>query len=189
VTTLPAALPLSRSGFVPDLATVHAEHVEHVWRSLQRLGVREPDLEDALQEVFVVVHRRLHTFDESSRMTTWLFGIALRVAAAYHRRAYRRREQLVEDAARYDESPARNPEEDAALGQARQRVTEILDAMDLEKRAVFVMFELEELAAPEIALQLGIPVGTVYSRLDAARRDFARSLRRLQLRERAGGTP
>jgi RNA polymerase sigma-70 factor, ECF subfamily len=189
VTTLPVALPYGRAGSVPDLATVHAEHVDYVWRSLQRLGVREPDLEDALQEVFVVVYRRLPSFDGSCRMTSWLFGIALRVAAAYRRRAHRRREQLVADAASDQESPGKSPEEQTALSQARERVVQILDSMDLEKRAVFVMFELEELGGPEIARELGIPIGTVYSRLDAARRDFARALRRSKLRERTGGKP
>jgi RNA polymerase sigma-70 factor, ECF subfamily len=189
VTTLPVALAFRRTRPAPDLATVHADHVDFVWRSLQRLGVREPDLEDALQEVFVVVHRRLSSFDGSCRMTSWLFGIALRVAAAHRRRAHRRREQLVAEVGDDRASPEQSPEEQTALRQARERVTTILDSMDLEKRVVFVMFELEELGGPEIALELGIPVGTVYSRLDAARRDFARALKRLELRERTGGKP
>jgi RNA polymerase sigma-70 factor (ECF subfamily) len=183
---MPTALPLS--GATPDLLEVHGEHVDYVWRSLQRLGVREPDLEDALQEVFVVVHRRLHTFDPSAQMTTWLFGIALRVAAAYHRRAHRRHERLEAEPALEQQSVADDPEQQIASRQARERVLAILDAMDLEKRVVFVMFELEELSAPEIAEQLGIPLGTVYSRLDAARRDFASSVKRLRMRERIGGT-
>jgi RNA polymerase sigma-70 factor (ECF subfamily) len=184
VTAMPTALPLSESGSPPDLIAVHADHVDYVWRALQRLGVREPDLEDALQEVFVVVHRRLHTFDPTTRITTWLFGIALRVAAAYHRRAHRRHEHLAPDPAHDRASPSATPEEQAAVLEARERVVAILDAMDLEKRVVFVMFELEDVAAPEIARELGIPVGTVYSRLDAARRDFQASIRRLARRER-----
>jgi RNA polymerase sigma-70 factor, ECF subfamily len=187
VTVLPGALALSPSGSLPDVRAVHAEHVDYVWRSLQRLGVREHDLEDELQEVFMVVHRRLHTFDPNTRITTWLFGIALRVAAAYHRRAHRRREVLAADPVSDEQSPGESPEEQTAARQARHRVLEILDRLGLEKRAVFVMFELEELGAAEIASQLGIPIGTVYSRLNAARQEFARALQRLQLRECAGG--
>lgn len=183
MTSLPTALPIADTGSIPDLAAVHAEHVDWVFRSLQRLGVREPDLEDALQEVFVVVHRRLDSFDGTSRMTTWLFGIALRVAAAYRRRAHVRREKLSAEPALDHESPTRSPEDATARREAQERVLEILDAMDLEKRVVFVMFEVEELAAPEIARELGIPVGTVYSRLDAARKEFERAAGRLRARE------
>ncbi|MEI8259466.1 MAG: sigma-70 family RNA polymerase sigma factor [Deltaproteobacteria bacterium] len=75
----------------PDASAVYTEHAEFVWKGLFRLGVRESDLEDMVQEVFMVVHRRISSFDGSSRMTTWLFGIAMRVAAGYHRRAHRRR--------------------------------------------------------------------------------------------------
>src|SRR5688572_18292724 len=119
-------------------------------------------------------------------MTTWLFGIALRVAAAHHRRAHRRLERLDAQPALDHVSLSHDPEEDTARREARDRVLSILDAMDLEKRAVFVMFELEEMAAPEIARELGIPVGTVYSRLDAARKEFTRAAARLRSRERRG---
>src|SRR4029079_6330881 len=61
---------------------IYQANADFVWRSLQRLGIRDPDLDDVLQEVFVVVHQRLHTFDGSAKMTTWLFAICLRVASA-----------------------------------------------------------------------------------------------------------
>lgn len=75
-----------------DVSRVYREQAGFVWASLQRLGVRAPDLEDVLQEVFVVVHKRLGTFDGSSKITTFLFGICLRVASAYRRRGFRRNE-------------------------------------------------------------------------------------------------
>jgi RNA polymerase sigma-70 factor (ECF subfamily) len=187
VTTLPTALPLAETGVTPDLAELHAEHVDWVFRSLQRLGVREPDLEDALQEVFVVVHRRLDSFDGSSRITTWLFGIAMRVAAAHRRKAHRRLELLSADPTTEHVSQGRSPEEQAVASEAREQVLVILDSMDLPKRVVFVMFELEEMSAPSIAHELEIPIGTVYSRLDAARKEFVRAAQRLRNRERRGG--
>jgi RNA polymerase sigma-70 factor (ECF subfamily) len=165
-----------------DVLAVHAEHAEFVWVTLQRLGVRPADVEDLLQEVFLVVHRRLDTFDASSRMTTWLFGICLRIAAAHRRRAYVRRERTgegLDDAADANE----NPEEAAVARQGRARLYAILDMMDLERRALFVMFEIDEVPCIEIARTLGVPLGTVYSRLHAARQEFDAAARRFQARE------
>ncbi|MGA2450520.1 MAG: sigma-70 family RNA polymerase sigma factor [Polyangiaceae bacterium] len=164
-----------------DVVSVHHEHANFVWLTLQRLGVRDADIEDLLQEVFVVVHQRLHTFDGSARMTTWLFGICLRVASAYRRRAYRRREQSVAEVPE-DAATGESPEEAAATAQARARLRAALDLMDLDKRAIFVMFELDELSCEAIAEMLSIPLGTVYSRLHAARKAFEQSLARVQAR-------
>ncbi len=154
-----------------------------MWRSLQRLGVRDVDLEDTLQEVFLVVHRRLDSFDGSAKPTTWLFGICLRVAAAYRRRAHRRREESVEDMDR-ERHGASSPEEQATRREALGRLQQALDSMTLDKRAVFVMFEVDGMSCGEIATVMGVPVGTVYSRLHAARSDFHRCLRREDLKSR-----
>jgi RNA polymerase sigma-70 factor (ECF subfamily) len=173
----------SREASRLDVLSIHEHHADFVWRALQRMGVREADVEDALQEVFVVVHHRLHTFDRSARMTTWLYGICTRVAAAYRRRAHRRREQVVAEVpedGQYDEG---TPEQAAIARQARARLLAILDLMDLEKRALFVMFELDEVPCEEIAEILGIPLGTVYSRLHAARKEFEAAMKRFAARE------
>jgi RNA polymerase sigma-70 factor (ECF subfamily) len=170
-----------------DLLSIHAQHADFVWLTLQRLGVRDADVEDLLQEVFVVVHRRLHTFDGRSRMSSWLYGISVRVAAAHRRRAFQRREQIggVPETA----DRAATPEEAVAARQAQARLRAVLDAMDLEKRALFVMFEIDEVPCETIADFLGVPVGTVYSRLHAARKDFEAALRRVEARAsgRRGG--
>jgi RNA polymerase sigma-70 factor (ECF subfamily) len=163
-----------------DLTTIHDRHAEFVWLSLQRLGVADADVEDLLQEVFVVVHRRLDSYDASSRVTTWLFGICLRVVAAYRRRAFRRHERSVADVPDHPGPDEGGPEEAAAARQARERLRAVLDRMDLEKRALFVMFEIDELPCEAIAEMLSIPIGTVYSRLHAARKDFERALAREQ---------
>lgn len=172
----------------PTVSSVQEEHGDFVWKSLQRLGVREADLEDMAQEVFVVVHRRLHTFDGSAKMTTWLFGICTRVAAGYRRRAYLRRERSVPDVP--DDAggdDARGPEEEASARQSRALLDRLLAELDVEKRAVFVMFEIDELSCDEIAAVVGVPVGTVYSRLHAARKAFAKALARHQARASRGG--
>jgi RNA polymerase sigma-70 factor (ECF subfamily) len=161
------------------VADVHAAHADFVWRSLARLGVRDEDLPDMLQEVFLVVHRRLHTYDETSKLTSWLFGICLRIAAAYRRRAHRRRERPF--AAVPEPAAPEAPGPERAL-QARQDLEALLDALPLERRAIFVMFEIDGLSCQQIAETLEVPVGTVHSRLHAARRAFEKALVRRRAR-------
>jgi RNA polymerase sigma-70 factor, ECF subfamily len=171
-----------------DVSSLHDEHADFVWRTLQRLGVRDADLEDMMQEVFVVVQKRLHTYDRTSKVTTWLFGICMRVAARYRRRAYVRREEPYENVPEgLLEADRAGPEAQVEDRQAREKLARILDEMDLERRAVFVMFELDELGCEEIAAIVGVPVGTVYSRLSAARREFQKIVSRTQAREAHGG--
>jgi len=171
-----------------DVAQVHEEHADFVWRSLQRLGVASQDLEDLLQEVFIVVHKKLATFNHSARVTTWLFGICLRVASTHRRSARRRYEHVGLPARDTADSGARtNPESALAERQALVRLEIALGAMTLERRAVFVMFEIEGISAPVIAETLGVPVGTVYSRLSTARAEFSESLARLERRDTQRG--
>lgn len=166
-----------------DLEAVHAEHVDFVWASLQRLGVREPDLQDLTQDVFMIVHDRLHTFDASLPMPPWLFGICRKVAAAHRRKAYVRREKPTAAVADDQVQGGPGPEDAAQARQARARLDSLLDELDPEKRAVLVMFEIDELPCETIAVQLGIPVGTVYSRLHSARKAFEKALERSRARD------
>ncbi|GAC1599499.1 MAG: RNA polymerase sigma factor [Polyangiales bacterium] len=168
-----------------DVTAIHAAHADFVWTTLQRFGVRDADLEDMLQEVFIVVHRRLDSFDGTSRMTTWLFGIAMRVAAAHRRKAHVRRERSVEEVPENvsETNPVENPEQATIRMEGRARLHHILEQMDLERRAVFVMFEIEELSCEEIAKTIGVPVGTVYSRLHKARKEFEAALSRTNARD------
>jgi RNA polymerase sigma-70 factor, ECF subfamily len=168
-----------------DVARAYEAHAPFVYASLQRLGVRPDDLEDLLHEVFVVVQKRVHTFDRSSKPTTWLFGICMRVASAYRRRGFRRNELAVaEPPEQTDAAPT--PEQDLATAESRRRLEELLDELDLEKRAVFVMFEIDEMPCEEIATIIGVPIGTVYSRLHAARKSFQHALARMHARDARG---
>jgi RNA polymerase sigma-70 factor (ECF subfamily) len=170
-----------------DVAKVHAAHADFVWRSLARLGVRQEDLSDMLQEVFVVVHRRADSYDGTGKVTSWLFGICLRVASGYRRSLGRRREQALDapDGRRTAEHD--DPEARLDAKRARALLTRVLDAMPLDKRAIFAMFEIDGLSCGEIAEQLDVPVGTVHSRLHAARAAFAKSLQRERARSQRGG--
>jgi RNA polymerase sigma-70 factor (ECF subfamily) len=159
-----------------DVAEVFARHGDFVWRTLQRMGVRDADLEDLAQEVFMVVHRQLAGFRGRSRMTTWLYGISARVASTHRRRAWVRRELPASDW--NEESSSAGPEEALGLAEERRMLAEVMELMDIEKRWLFVTFELDEVPCEEIATILGVPVGTVHSRLHAARREFSAALKR-----------
>ena len=169
----------------PDVAAIYAQHGPFLWRCLSRAGVPDGDLPDALQEVLLVVHRRLDSFDGSCQLTTWLFGICLRVAATARRSQRRRREEMIDPSKREHRLvETGNPEEHALAQDARRRLDAALEQLDPEKRAVLVMFELEGLACAEIAGLLGVPKGTVFSRLASARQTFLLALQRLEERDK-----
>ena len=175
---------------VLDVTVLHDEYADFVWRSLQRLGVPTSNLEDALQDVFVVVHRRLDSYDASCKISTWLFGICLRIASSHRRRAYLKHEKAsLEFYDAVDKQPRADPEGFALRREAERRLEMTLASMSLEKRAVFVMFEIEGLPAHAIADSLGIPLGTVHSRLHNARLEFTAAIARQELTRKVGGVP
>lgn len=159
-----------------DFREIYDAHLPFVWRSLRRLGVREPDVPDAAQEVFLVVYRRLSEFEGRAKLTTWLFRICYRVAQDRSRRAHVRREVL--DDSGVPEGADPSPDTSTALERREDlRLFEAaLARMDMEQRAVFGLFELEAMSGEDIAQALDIPLGTVYSRLKAARESFRKSV-------------
>jgi len=155
---------------------VYAAHVAFVFRTLRQLGVPEASLEDAVQNVFLVVHRKLGEFEGRAAMRTWLFRIVRRVASDARRSVRRRGTSESVDETLID--GGRSPDDAAARNEAAQRLARLLESLDEDKRAVFVLAELEEMSAPEIAEALGVNVNTVGSRLRAAREAFERALER-----------
>jgi len=175
---------------VLDLRSVHAQHAEFVWASLQRLGVRASDLADVQQDVFVVVHQKLHVYDGRASLRSWLFGICRRRAAAHRRKAWFRREETTDVLDEYvDESALGDAEAQAEKRQALTKLEAILDRMDVDKRVVFVMFELEGISCEVIAETIGVPVGTVYSRLHMARKFIEKAVERLAAQNGKAGAP
>lgn len=167
---------------LPDLRAIFEEHVDHVGNSLRRLGVRDADVPDLVQEVFVVLHHILPDYDPARPMWPWIFGIVYRTAAAYRRKAYR---EVLDDGALTAERADSSVNLDEAIrqGQDRALVQKALQYVELTRRAVFVMAEFDDVSVPEIAVALGIGVNTAYSRLRLARKDFHEAASRL-LRER-----
>ena len=165
------------------VAELYEAHADMVWRSLRRLGVPISSLEDAVQDVFVVVHSRLAEFEQRSSVKTWIFGIVLRVASAHRRKRARRESEITsDDCELVGTSP--DPQQAAQEAEAAAIVERILDEFEDDRRSVFVMLELEDFSAQQVAASLGISVNTVHSRLRLARRDFEAGLKRLRAREK-----
>ena len=168
-TSCPSMSAASIVEIAPTFEAIFREHAPYVWRALRRLGVRDVDLEDMCQDVFLVVHRRLSTFHGGSSIRTWLYGICIRAASDYRRRPHRAREAPAGD--ELPEVPAAPEQEDIVeRSLARDRLDDALDALDEAKRAVFVLYEIEGLLMPEVAEAVGCPLQTAYSRLHAARK-------------------
>lgn len=160
-------------GAAPAFDAVYAAHVAFVWRVLRTFGVAEAHIEDAVQDVFVVVHRRLAEWQGRAAITTWLFAIARRVASGYRRRAGARaasRTEALHDGL-VDDGTA-DPFAEMSRQQAAATVLAILEQLDEPKRMVFALVELEQLSVPEVARMLDLNLNTAYSRLRLARQAF-----------------
>ncbi len=160
---------------------MYEAQLDFVWRNLRRLGVGEADVDDKAQEVFVVAHRRFAEFEERGHgPRAWLFQIVLRVASDARR--HRRRHPVDPDGGVAQERQSMPPNQADAID-ARQRL-DLLDralrTIDLGKRAVLLLHEVEEMTAPEVAEVLGIPLNTVYSRLRVARGELEEAVSKLQ---------
>lgn len=147
---------------------MYVEHFDFACRSLRLLGVRPDVLEDAAQDVFGVVLRKLDDFTESASMKTWIFAIVQRVAANY-RRASRRKQAGLERLREPEPEREPSPEAFAEAAQAAARIQAFCDQLDEPRRAVFVLALMEDVPAREIAPALGIPLFTVYSRVRSLR--------------------
>lgn len=150
-------------------------HAATVWRALRHFGVGEREIEDAAQEVFVVVHRQLSEGTEPEHPRAWLYGIAWRVGAAWRRKAQRRRE-VFDDAIEPEPDSARDPSRTLEAQRRLANLERALASLPDEQRAVFVLYEIEELTMREIGSALECSINTAFSRLYAARRKVAESL-------------
>ena len=164
---------------------VYAEHAPFVWRSLRALGVPPASVDDALQDVFVVVHRKLATFRGPARLQTWLFAIARRVASHYRRAAGRaQRTEAIDEAAPIVDTASTF--EEASRNEAAALLVEVLAELDDAKRELLILVELEQIPIPDVAAHLRVPLNTAYSRVRLARKAFTAALAK---RRTKGTTP
>jgi RNA polymerase sigma-70 factor (ECF subfamily) len=168
-----------------SFADLYRAQAKFVWRMLRRLGVPEADLDDAMHEVFMVAFRRRESLWGPEYERSWLFGIARRVAQQTRRKVQRRPDALDEasPAARTDDGPERQVARREELAIARAAI----DGLDERRKMVFVMAEVEQMSAPEIARALDVPVNTVYSRLRKARMEFEEAVARARGSDEEGG--
>lgn len=165
--------------------TIFDEQFSYVWGALRRLGVRAEDAEDRTLEVFVAIHEKLATYDESLPIRPWLLGFAYRVASHARRAEGRRKEVFGVDHAL--PAPGAPPDELLIASEERAILAEALDTLDLERRAVLVMHDWLGEPIPDVARALGIPLNTAYSRLRLARVDVAQAVKAVT--RRRGGRP
>lgn len=160
---------VSAADAAPSFREVFDKHARYVWRSLLGLGVRERDVADASQQAFLVVHDRLAAGQvPAGALRTFIYGVCLRVASDFRRRAHRRHERLFAD----PPEPSQEPEQERAAShrQALAQLEAVLAELPARQREAFVLYEIEELSMNEVAVALGCPLQTAYSRLHAARR-------------------
>ena len=166
----------SSSATIDVCFEAYQREVNYLLGSLRRLGVPSADLEDVAHEVFLVMHRRWEDYDHQRPLRPWLFGIAFRVAAAQRRRGARE----VPSDAHEAEAFGTAPDDAAAAGETRGLLLKALAYLPLERRAVLLMHDVDEMPMREIAEQLELPLFTAYSRLRKARKELDAALQRLQ---------
>ncbi|AKU94685.1 RNA polymerase sigma factor RpoE [Labilithrix luteola] len=161
-----------------DVATIVREHGPYVHRLLRRLGVAPADVDDAFQEVFVVVHRKLDSFEGRGPIRGWVYGICIRVGARHRRRRAARHEV----SGAIDELAASGPTPEGTFRtlEARRLLDSFLDKLDDDKRSVFVLYELEGLPMQDVAVLTNCALPTAYSRLRIAREVVFDAIRRFQ---------
>jgi RNA polymerase sigma-70 factor, ECF subfamily len=164
--------PALAANGLPTPRALYEAEADYVWNTLRRLGVSSSDIEDQTHEVFMAAFRQLHRYDPGRPIRPWLFGFAVKVASHFRRQARHRHEIPGDLPVTPDGKP--HPEEAATAAQDRQRLQAALEILDLPKRAVVVLHEIEGRPIPEVAEILGIPVNTAYSRLRLARAELIR---------------
>ncbi len=169
---------------VPSLRELFEAHYAFVWRTMRHFGLDEASADDAAQDTFVVVHRRLADYDGRTHIRGWLYGIARRVASTTERGAVRARRRLE----RYEvPRSAVDPDDAIAREEANAWVAEFLGSLPAPQRDAFFLVDIEGLSAKDMASTLEINVNTATSRLRLGRERFAQALERRKAKgEREG---
>lgn len=159
-----------------DFARVFDEHLDRVWRALHAMGVPAHQVEDAAQEVFLIVHDKLDTFEGRSKLSTWIYAITHRIGANYRNKQRRLPRHCPLDAS--EPSPDGTPEQQVSQREAARVVDDFCRTLDDGMRDVFVLCLLEEQSAVEVAAMLGLSPNTVYSRVRLLRSGLRVALER-----------
>jgi RNA polymerase sigma-70 factor, ECF subfamily len=164
----------------PSFLELYETYLDFVWSMTRHLGVERSEMDDIVQEIFFIIHRRLHTIEQPESLRSWIYSIVRRVVSGYHRT---KRTRLIETGTARVEPDALEcewftPQRMAEQSEQARLLLTLLEKLDASKREVFVLAELEEMTAPEIAAAVKVPLNTVYSRLRAARQELELALER-----------
>ena len=165
---------------VPTFPEIYKTYLGFVWSCSRRLGVSDAEMDDVVQDIFVVIHGRIGTLQQPESLRSWIYGIVRRTASEY-RRAKRTNaastlELATQSELQYPQLPS--PQHLAEQSDQVKLLWSLLEGIDPPKREVFVLAELDEMTAPEIASAIEVPVNTVYSRLRGARQELEEALKR-----------
>jgi len=165
---------------VPSFKAIYIEYFDFVWSSTRRLGVAPAAMDDVVQEIFMVIHRRIHTLERPESLRSWIYSVVRRTVSGYHRS---RRSRNASDSALAHHVGAQMDAQLTPLDVAEQNeeaklLWAVLEEIEPRKREVLVLVEFEGLTVPEIAEALEIPLNTAYSRLRAGRIAFEAGLAR-----------
>lgn len=171
---------------VPAFESIYAQYFSFVWSSTRCFGVKISAMDDVVQEIFMVIHRKLGTLRQPQSLRSWIYSIARRTATDYHRaeRTQSAADVVLALHTETQKNTQPTPHELTEQGEAAELLSGLLDELDPPKREVFVLVEIHDMTAPEISDGLGIPLNTVYTRLRAARAAFEAALQRRIAREK-----
>lgn len=158
-----------------DFGAVYQEHFDFMWRTLRRYGVPEAAIDDAIQDAFLVVHKRLPTFEGRSSFRTWIFGIARRVARD-HRPAARARAANADILDALPDVESKSPLATLEMIEGARLLEKLLASLDPDKREAFILVKLEQMTILEAGQALGVNTNTIYSRVRTARRELEQAL-------------
>jgi len=164
----------------PTFAEIYKKYFGFVWSCTRRLGVTEAEMDDLVQEIFIVIHARLSTLEQPNAIRSWIYGIVRRTVSTYHRA---KRANVASTASFHAEAELQYPQPPSPQELAEQSdqvrlLWSLLEKLDAPKREVFVLAEFDEIPIPEIALAIEVPLNTAYSRLRAARQELEQAIAR-----------
>ena len=174
---------------VPAFDSIYAQYFEFVRFSARYFGVKPPAMDDVVQEIFMVIHRKLATLRQPESLRSWIYSIVRRTVTDYHRT---QRTRLASDLVlslfvETQQETQPTPLELTEQSEAAQLLQGLLEEIDPRKREVLILVEAQGMTVPEISSGLEIPLDTVYTRLRAARIAFDAALRRRIAREKSRG--
>lgn len=171
---------------VPPFESIYAQYFAFVWSSARCFGVKVSAMDDVVQEIFMVIHRKLGTLRQPESLRSWIYSIVRRTATDYHRteRSQNAADVVLALHAETQKETQPTPQELTEQSEATALLLGLLSELDAPKREVFILVEVHGMTAPEISEGWGIPLNTVYTRLRAARVAFDAALHRKIAREK-----